>query len=94
MEKTKEPKNPVVETAAETKPTYEQLEDYARQLVSQCKMLSKKLESKELEEACARLDFDLRILDSKTSFPVEFRNKIMEEVMAIMYPEPPQETKE
>lgn len=74
------------------KPTYEQLEEYARQLTQQAQMMGEQLKKTVLGETIARLDFSFKVLDHKDFFDEAYVKNIAEEITKVLAVE--DETKE
>ena len=66
------------------KMSYETLENVARQLSDQVVQLRAKVYEKTTEQAFKRLDYLFKILENKESFPKEFLESCIAELMTVM----------
>ena len=79
---------------AQQKLSYEQLENFAKQLSEQNKQLYMKLQEISNQNVFKRLDYLFKVIEYKDVFPYDFAEKAVGEVMEMMtIPEEPEENK-
>lgn len=76
--------------AEEKKLSYEELENYAKQLTQQFDMMRKQMESMQLQEVVARLNFLFKVVELAKHFNKEYVSKCVEEIQRILVMEKPE----
>lgn len=97
MEKKKTTKKAVSaeETPAMEKPTYEQLENYAKQLSIQAQRMAKRLDEYQALLDSKRMDFLFKVVENPIAFSESFVNDCAEEIQqALTIPEPEDKVEE
>lgn len=91
MGEAKEKKAKVVEmqpVAGVEKKTYEQLEAENNQIKQQAEAMYRQIQQMNMQNVFKRLEFLFKIVENRTAFPEEFKNKcVMEIVNLITIPE-------
>lgn len=78
----------------ENKFSYEELENFARQLDQQAQSLYRKLQEQQLQNAFQRLNFLFKVIENSVAFDVEFVEKCVKEIQDIMTIPEQEETQE
>lgn len=74
--------------------SYEQLESLARQLSDNNKQLVGRLQEAENYNLIKRLEFLFEVIKLEKSFPEDFLNSCREEIIYLMTPQAPEESKD
>ena len=64
--------------------SYEELQRVAMQLSEQAKALYKRVQELELTNMFKRLDYLFKVIENKSSFPIEFSTKCANEIQSII----------
>lgn len=82
------------ETPVNEKPTYEQLENYAKQLSIQAQRMASRIQDLEAVLDSKRMDYLFKVVENPISFAEEFVNDCAEEIRMSLTPNNPQEETE
>lgn len=80
--------------AEEKKLSYEELENYAKQLTQQFDMMRKQMESMQLQEVVARLNFLFKVVELAKHFDKEYVEKCVGEIQKTLVMDVPETTEE
>lgn len=76
------------------KPTYEQLENYAKQLSIQAQRMAARIQDLETVLDSKRMDYLFKVVENPISFAEEFVNDCAEEIRISLTPNQPEENTE